>query len=336
MKIAIAKETAQGEKRVLVLPNEVGKLVEGGNQLFVEKNAGEGMYIYDRDYEKVGAKIVSDRKELFGKSDLLVKLKVPTPEEFGLLENNILLSMFHHEQNKDHIYFLGKSKSKAVELESIINDAGERLIDATDITGAIGVLYSCQHLNKMPQDSKVLILGYGRVGSGAIRMCNQLGMNAKILRKSEYSHINHFLGDKDLLINAISWPKEERENKRYIVRTEMLDLLNPGAVILDLSVDFPNPIQTCRPTSISNPYYVERGKVHIGIYGYPGLVPVSSSERYSSQVLPIISEIACNKGLRGIEKRGELGKYINKAIVDPLKFDWKNMKPEELKGSLIE
>ncbi len=336
MRISIVKETNQGETRVMMLPQEVSKLIEQRHEVFVEKNAGSRIFIYDKSYEEVGAKIIEDRGKLFRESDLIVKLKAPTEIEFNLLENNLLFSMLHHEQNPDYVYFLGKSKCKAIEIESIFNDAKERLVDATDITGEIGVLYAVQHLKKMPQDSNVLMLGYGRVGSGAIKMCNKLDMNIKILRREEYSNIEHFLKYKDLLINAISWTKEEREKKRYLVKKEMIDLMNPGAVIVDLAVDFPNPIETCRPTSLNNPYYFERRKIHIGIYGYPGLVPISCSKRYSKQVLPLILEIANNGGLENICERGEIGKYISKAIVDPEKKNWNEIKPKELNQSFIE
>lgn len=336
MKISISKETNQGETRVIMLPDEVSKLVKQGHEVFIEKNAGAQIFIYDKSYENAGAKIIEDRKKLFGESDLIVKLKVPTEIEFNLLDNNLLFSMLHHEQNPLYIYYLGKNKCKAIEIESIFNDAKERLVDATDITGEVGVLYATRHLKKMPQESNVLMLGYGRVGSGAIKMCNKLDMNIKILRREEYSNIKHFLKNKDLLINAISWPEEERKKESYLVKKEMIDLMNPGAVILDLAVDFPNPIETCRPTSLNNPYYIERGKTHIGIYGYPGLVPISSSKKYSKQVFPIVLEIANNKGLENICERGELGKYISKAIINPEKMNWNKFKPKKLIHSYIE
>ena len=105
----------------------------------------------------------------------------------------------------------------------------------------------------------------------------------------------------------------------------MINLLNHNAVILDLSVDYPNPIQTCRPTTINNPYYIEEGKIHVSIYGYPGLVPVSSSKRYSAQVLPLVLEIANNNGLEGLCNKGDLGKFISNAIVDPEELKWRTL-----------
>ena len=336
MKISIVKETYSGEERVLMLPEHVGELVGAGHDVFVEKDAGAKIAIYDRAYEEKGATVIVDRKELFGGSDMVVKLKAPSEEEFALLDNNILFSMLHHNQNPEHVYYLGKNGAKAVEIESVFDGVGRRLVDATDITGEVGVLYAVHHMKKMPQDSKALILGYGRVGSGAISMCNKLGIESKILRKEEYIHIKHFLEGKDLLVNAISWPEEDRENKRYLVTEDMIGLMNPHGVVLDLSVDFPNPIQTCRPTTLNNPFYREKDRVHIGIYGYPGLVPISSAKRYSGQVLPIVREIADNNGLDGLEERSDIGRYISRAIVDPDKLSWRDLEPKEVEKSFIE
>lgn len=298
------------------------------------KNAAFALGCFDRDYEAAGAKIVTNRGTLFGDSDLVVKLKAPAAQEFALLNGNMLFSMLHHEQNPDYVKELGRRGVVAVEMESIKNDAGERLVDATDITGEIGVLYACQHLRVMPQDARALVLGYGRVGSGAISMASKLGMDVKILRKAEYPHIAHFLKGTDLLVNAITWPAHERERKHYVVTEDMLDLMSPNGVVLDLSVDFPNPIQTARPTSLSNPWYIEHRKVHIGIYGYPGLVPVSCTRRYSAQILPVVKAIANHGSLDDIGSVDELGKAIANATVRPEELGWRDIatKPQTEKS----
>lgn len=339
MIIAIPMETAEHEIRVALLPDAVQTLVKAGHEVWVEKNAAFSLGHFDREYESVGAKIITDRAKLFGESHLVVKLKAPSAQEFALLNNNLLFSMLHHEQNPEYVQELGRHGVVAVEMESLKNDAHERLVDATDITGEVGVLYACQHLRVMPQDARALVLGYGRVGSGAIAMASKLGMDVKILRKTEYPHLSHFLTGVDLLINAISWPAEERAKKKYLVTQEMLDQMNPHSVVLDLSVDYPNPIQTSRPTTLSNPWYREHGKVHIGIYGYPGLVPVSCTRRYSAQILPIVRAIADHGSLDAIESVDDLGRFIARATVRPETLNWRtiaNPIEEELEKSYIE
>jgi len=90
----------------------------------------------------------------------------------------------------------------------------------------------------------------------------------------------------------------------------MLSLLNDGAIILDLSVDFPNPIECCRPSPHSQPVYTVDGVKCMSIYGYPRLAPVSSSQQYSKQILPIVLKIASTPFTK-------LPKSIRGAIVNP-------------------
>ena len=336
MKICIAKETAPLEERVIIRPQEVLELTRSGHEVIVEKSAGIGVNFTDQDYEGAGARVVEDRLALYRDAELLVKLKAPSADEFGMLGKNILLSMLHYQQNPVYLYHLGKNDVIAIALELIKNLAGERMIDATDITAEAGVLYATRHLKKIVSETNVLILGYGRVGSGAISICNKLGMNVKILRKEEYRHIKRFLTGKDILINTIAWPVAEKKGQ-YLIRRDMLKLMNMGAIVLDLSVDFPSPIETCKPTTLSNPWYVEEGVIHIGIYGYPGLVPVSCTERYSRQILPIVKMVADNHGVKGLSTRSSLGKFIAKAVVIPGKRGWEKYAPQDIsQQSLIE
>lgn len=337
MRISVAKETAPLEERVILRPQEVAEIVRQGHTVMVEKCAGVGVHFLDKDYENAGALVVEDRLKLYREAEMLVKLKVPSPEEFGLLGRNILFSMLHHQQNPVHLYHLGRNDVAGVEMESIKNAAGERLVDATDMTGEAGVIYALRHLKKIPSETSALVLGYGRVGSSAIKMCNILGIQTKLLRKAEYPHVEHFIKGRDLVINAIAWPEDEQQGHKFVVRREMLKLMNPGGVVLDLAVDFPSPIETSMPTNLSNPWYVESGIIHIAIYGYPGLVPISSTKRYSTQILPAILLIAGNNGLSGLESFGDLGVALSKAVVDPHRQDWARHAPRDvLVGSRIE
>ncbi|MDP8234714.1 MAG: hypothetical protein P9M06_07990 [Candidatus Saelkia tenebricola] len=314
MDIGIAKENGlkNSERRAILLPDEVKRLVEAGNQVFVEKGLGSGIYISDENYKGAGAKIVAEQKNIFNKS-IVVKLKPPLPEEFKLLKNNILFSMLHAEQNPQYIQALKKTNSKAIAMELIRDNAGERPLQCSDMCGEQGMIMAFHLAEKSPSDCNVLVLGYGDVASGALRVAFSLGDNVKIVRKKEYRYIKGLLCDKDIVINGIQWPKEKRQKKEYLITRDMLSLLNNGAIILDLSVDFPNPIEVCRPSLPNTPVYIVDGVSCISIYGYPKLVPVSSSMRYSKQALPILLEIASTP-------LDELSKSIKDAIINPVDF----------------
>jgi alanine dehydrogenase len=317
MDIGIAREISAGGKevRAIMLPREVRRIVEEGHRVFAEKALGLRMGITDAEYRDAGAIITRDRKKIFTK-DILVKLKPPLPDEFKMMRNNILFSMLHAEQNPKFVEMMDRVNVKAVAMELIINRAGERLVQCTDISGEQGMLMSFHIAKKSPSDCKVIVLGYGAISSGALRIAYSLGADVRILRKKEYIHAKHFIRHADIVVNGIAWPKEKRDNKEYIITKNMLKLMNPFGVILDLSVDFPNPIETCHPTLINNPTYVVDGVTHISIFGYPGLAPISSSARYSRQVLPLLLKIA------SVKKLSRLPHYLKKAIIDPEVFEF--------------
>jgi len=344
MIICVPKEAYPLEKRVIMLPSAVRKLVERGHAVFVQNDAGAGIDIPDSDYAQAGAQLLVDPRELYAlagspgkKMGLVVKLKAPLPDEFSLMKNCILFSMFHSEQNPRHVYYAGLQGLMVVEMERVRNARNERLVTQTRLTGEAGILYSLTHSKKMPYDMQAVILGYGNVSSGAIGMCSRLGITYKIIRKSEFRFMGEYIKEADLLVNGIAWPMKARQKRRYIVTREQIRNSPLNLIVLDLSVDFPNPIETIRPTTYTQPYYIEEGRVHISIYGYPGLFPETSSKIYSEQVLPLVMTIADNEGLEKIGRRGELGKIIRRAVFDAGKLDWENYRPPDIRrGSKIE
>jgi len=315
MNIGIAREVAARgkETRAILLPREVKRLVEERHKVLVEKGLGIRMCIKDSEYREAGAMVTKDRTKIF-KQDIVVKLKPPLPEEFKLMKKNILFSMLHAEQNPKYVKMLKKSGAKAIAMELINNGAGERLVQCTDIAGEQGMIMAFHLAKKSPKDCKVLVLGYGAISSGALKIAFSLGSKVKILKKREFKYIRHFLRSADIVVNGITWPKEKRDNKEYIITRNMLKLMSRGGVVLDLSVDFPNPIQSCRPTLIDHPTYVVDGITHISIFGYPALAPFSSAMRYSRQVLPLLLKIARSRGI------DRLPYYLKKAVIDPDTF----------------
>lgn len=344
MRICIPKEAYPLEKRVILLPSAVQQLREKNHDIYVQSGAGSGIDISDEAYLSAGATMLVDPRELYAiasavdeKPGMIMKVKAPLENEFSLMKDTILFCMFHSEQNPKNTYYAGLQNLIVVEMEQIRDHKNERLINQTRMTGEAGVLYALRHSKKMPYDMKAVVLGYGNVSSGAVSVCSKLGIEYKILRKSEFKYVGEYLKEADLLINGIAWPESARQKREYVVTREHIKNARPNLIILDLSVDFPNPIETIKPTDYSVPYYEEEKRIHISVYGYPGLFPETSSKIYSEQALPMALLIADNEGLRGIGNRGDLGAAIKKAILDPKKMDWEKYKPVDVTaGSKIE
>jgi len=317
MNIGIAREIAARGKeiRVILLPREVKRIVEEGHSVLAERDLGKRLHVDDEKYREVGASITRNRAKVF-RQDIVVKLKPPLPQEFRLMRNNLLFSMLHAEQNTRYVGMLGKAGAKAIAMELIKNSAGERLIQCTDIAGEQGMIMAFHLARKSPKDCKILVLGYGAISSGALDVAFSLGAQVKILRKAEFRYIRHFMRGVDIVVNGIAWPREKRDAGEYFITRPMLGLMNKDGIILDLSVDCPNIIETCHQTAIDRPTYVVNGITHISIFGYPVLAAATSAKRYSRQVLPILLKIASAKRL------GRLPLYLKKAVIDPETFEY--------------
>jgi len=132
IEIGIPKETgANGyENRVMLLPEEVKKLIDLGHNVFVERDAAKRIFVEDKFYSSVGAKILDEPKEIFSKR-IVVKLKAPSNEEFNMLNNNLLFSMLHAEQNPEYLQKFKENNVNAIAMEMICNKHGDRFVDCT-------------------------------------------------------------------------------------------------------------------------------------------------------------------------------------------------------------
>lgn len=316
MNIGIAREIAARGKevRVILLPREVGRIVEEGHSVLAEKGLGQRLHVDDEKYREAGATITRDRARIF-RQDIVVKLKPPLPQEFRLMKNNLLFSMLHAEQNAGYVRMLERAGARAIAMELIKNSAGERLIQCTDIAGEQGMIMAFHLARKSPKDCKILVLGYGAVSSGALNIAFSLGAQVKILRKREFRYIRYFMRGVDIVVNGIAWPKEKRDAGEYLITRPMLKLMDKGGIILDLSVDCPNIIETCHQTLIDKPTYAVDGITHICIFGYPVLAAATSVKRYSRQVLPVLLKIA------SVKRLDRLPLYLKKAAIDPETFN---------------
>ncbi len=270
--IGIPKESHPGETRRMLLPKDAEKLNYG---------------IFNIVYED--SKVWT--KEKIFAQDMVLKLKMPTHDEIKLMKDNILFCMIHAAQNPKYVKWIREGNLTAIAIEKV-TDGVQRLIDCTAETGIAGMLYAFHLARKVPSECKVLCLGYGSVATGALKIAFQLGANVHILRRSQFKNVRNYLFGADIVINALSWPTEwikDISNHRLIKRGD-LGVMHPDGVILDLSVDYPSPIETCRPTTLKNPTYQVDGITHCCIYGYPALVPMTSSRIYSAQIKRILDE----------------------------------------------
>jgi alanine dehydrogenase len=341
MEIGVPKETKDREFRVGLTPSSVRVLSEKDSIVFVETNAGLGSGFSDRDYLLAGAKIVS-KNEAWDR-ELIIKVKEPLPQEYQYLRaNQILFTYLHLAADRTLTETLIRAGTTAIAYETVELTNGKLplLSPMSVIAGRLSVQFGSHYLEKQQGGRGVLlggfpgvaagnvvILGGGIVGTEAAKIA--VGMGAKVtildvsvdrlsyletlfgsrveLLYSNSTNIENCVLDADLLIGAVLILGRKAP---ILVGKKLVEKMRSGAVIIDVAIDQGGCIETLRPTSHSNPSYIEAGVVHIGIPNMPGAVPRTSTQALNNSTLPYVLKLA-EKGLKALETDSALAKGVN-------------------------
>jgi len=337
MKIGVPREVKTHEYRVGMTPHSVKAYVKSGHRVLVEKGAGVGSGYEDAEYKDAGAAIVTDKAELFRDSEMIVKVKEPLPEEFGLFHaGQILFTYLHLAASKELANELIKRKVTGVAYETI--ELPDRslpcLTPMSEIAGRLAVQEGAKYLEKefggrgillggVPgvQRGKVSILGGGVVGTNACKIAVGIGANVTVLdinaKRLAYlddifgssittlyateANVEQALRESDIVIGAVLVAGETAP--RLITR-QHLSIMQHGAVIVDVAIDQGGCAETSKPTTHADPIYIVDNVVHYCVANMPGAVARSSTIALTSVTLPYGLMIA-NQGLAAAAKANE-------------------------------
>jgi alanine dehydrogenase len=344
MKIGVVKEIKNQEYRVGLTPAGVKELIKFNHQILVEAGAGLGSGFEDADYIQQGATIAATVKEVYSSCDLIVKVKEPLPEEYGMLKKNqILFTYLHLAASESLTQSLLASGVIGIAYETVEKSDGSLplLIPMSEVAGKMAIQQGAKYLEKSQggrgvllggvigvAPAMVLILGAGIVGINAAKMAAGLGANvilmdnniARLRQVAEYMpanvttilsneyNIEQYAYRADLIIGAVLIPGGKAP---LLIKKEMLKNIKKGTVLIDVAVDQGGCIETCKVTSHDNPIYTLEGIVHYGVPNIPGAVPITSTMALTGVTLPYLLQIA-NKGwLKACEDNNELAKGLN-------------------------
>ena len=344
MIIGTPKEIKNHESRVGLNTASVGSLVDSGHKVYIEKNAGIKSGFSDDDYKKAGAEILSTAKEIYSKSEFIVKVKEPQKEEFSLIQNHqTLFTYFHFSSSKSLTEAMMKSKATCIAYETVETSDKKLplLTPMSEVAGRMAVQQGAKYLEK-PQlgkgkliggvpgvaPAKVIIIGAGIVGTEAAKMAAGLGaqvilfdINLERLRylsevlpknviplySSREAIINH-LSTCDVIIGSVLVPGAKAPK---IITKNMLDKMESGTVLVDVAVDQGGCFETCRETTHQEPVYLIDGKVHYCVTNIPGAVPMTSTNALNNATLSYIQLIANLGWEKACKKNQALNKGLN-------------------------
>ena len=344
MLVGVPKEVKDHEFRVAVTPSGVREYVNRGHGILVQRGAGAGSGFSDDDYAAAGATIVNDAPEVFARAELIVKVKEPVSFEYDLLRpGQILFTYLHLAADEPLTRALLRNGVRAVAYETVQLDNGvlPLLTPMSEVAGRMAVQVGAHYLEKenggrgtllagIPgvPGAEVAVVGGGVVGMNAALIA--LGMGADVvivdlsldrLRQldtllhgrihtlvSNIHNISQAVKRADLVIGAVLLPGAKAPK---VVSEEMVASMRPGSVIVDVAIDQGGCIATARPTTHSDPVYVEYGVTHYCVTNMPGAVPRTSTIGLANATLPYCLELADLGLVQAAARDAALARGIN-------------------------
>ncbi|MBU5292934.1 alanine dehydrogenase [Anaerosalibacter bizertensis] len=330
MIVGIAKEIKNNEYRVACTPNGVKEFVKRGHTVLVEKDAGIGSGFSNEEYIAQGAEIVETAEELYKRLELIYKVKEILEEEYKYLrEDLIVFTYIHSNAHREQTDKFLESKAIGIAYEDVYDRNGgfpllkpmseiagkggfiAALNFSQSIHGGNGLMLARVHGVRTPE---ITIIGAGNAGLGAAELAAAFGNKVTILdvNTDNLEHAKHILPPNvellysdeqnlinclkrtDVLMNCILWPKWRTD---HLVSREMLKLMKPNSLIVDVSCDDNGAIETSRSTSHDDPVYVEEGITHYVVDNIPAAFPQTSTYSLCNATLPFALQIA-DKGVK--------------------------------------
>ncbi len=341
MKIGVVKEIKDKENRVALTPAGAAALVQAGHSIYVQEGAGLGSGFSDHEYLQAGAAVVS--VETAWDADLVIKVKEPLESEYGFLKGQMLFTYFHLAGVTPHLTeVLLDRGTTALAYETLEDERGKLplLAPMSAVAGNMAVTMGSYYLAKFNGGKgmqlgtvlgktygKVVIIGDGVVGRHAARTAAGMGTQVFIggrhieratdLRRATFETVEFFLStpdniarltqEADLVVGAVLLPGAKAPR---VVTEETVKRMQPGSVIVDVSIDQGGCIETSQPTSHSEPVFEKHGVIHYCVTNMPGAYPRTSTLALTTATLPYALKLA-NHGLDVLREDPGFAKAVN-------------------------
>jgi len=344
MIIGVPREIKPNENRVSLVPAGAELLKQHGHTVLVETDAGLGSGFSDDEYQSIGAEVLNSPSDIYNRADMILKVKEPLPAEYEHIhEGQIVFTYFHFAASRQLTDAMIKSKCIAIAYETVQNASGSLplLEPMSEVAGRMSIQVGAKHLEKVyggkgillggvpgVKPGNVVILGGGIVGINAATIAAGFGARVSILDinldrmrylnevmpknvitiMSNPANVRSAISEADLVIGAVLIPGAKAPS---LITRDMLKLMRPGSVIVDVAVDQGGCVETIKPTTHENPTYEIDGVIHYGVANIPGAVPMTSTRALTNATLPYALQIA-NNGFEDVcEKNHALAKGVN-------------------------
>jgi alanine dehydrogenase len=346
MIIGIPKEIKNNENRVALTPAGVAEFKKQDHSVYVQKGAGENSGFTDEAYKTAGAEILPTIEAIYSIAEMIIKVKEPIASEYPLIKKDQLLFTYFHFASSEpltHAMIERGAVCLAYETVEKTDRSLPLLVPMSEVAGRMSIQEGAKYLEKPLKGkgillggvpgvppAKVLVLGGGIVGTQAAKMAAGFGarvviMDVSLARLRHLADImpanvttvmsNHYniceaIAEADLVIGAVLIPGAKAP---HLITRDMLKLMSPGTVVVDVAVDQGGCIETCKPTTHEDPTFIIDDIVHYCVANMPGAVPYTSTLALTNATLPYALQLA-NKGWKkACADNEELKKGLNVA-----------------------
>ena len=344
MQIGVLKEIKTEENRVSMTPSGVEILARAGHRVMIEQGAGLGSGFDDDQYRAAGAEIAATPEAIYAQAELVLHVKEPQPQEYGMIRpGQVLFTYFHFAASESLTRAMLASGAVCIAYETVTDRQGTLplLTPMSEVAGRMAAQEAARCLERTQggrgvllggvtgvEPAVVLVLGGGMVGTEAARIASGLGASVYLLDlslprlrhlaetlpknciplMSSPAAIRELLPRADAVIGAVLI--HGARTPRLITR-EMLALLRPGAVLVDVAIDQGGCFETSRPTTHDQPVYEVDGILHYCVGNMPGAVPLTSTRALTNATLPYVRTLADRGWRRAVQEDPGLGAGVN-------------------------
>ena len=344
MIIGVPKEIKNNENRVGMTPSGVQEMTKHGHTVYVQANAGVNSGFSDDAYTAAGAKILPTIEDVYAIAEMIVKVKEPIASEYALVrKGQLVFTYFHFASSEPLTKAMVESGAVCCAYETV--ERKDRslplLVHISEVAGRMAVQEGCYFLERprggkgklmggVPgvKPAKVFVIGAGIVGTAAARTAAGMGAdvticdislprlayltdvmprNVKTLMSSEYN-IREELKTADLVVGSVLIPGAKAPK---LVTRDMLSIMQPGCVLVDVAIDQGGCFETSRPTTHEEPTYYVDGILHYCVANIPGAVPYTSTLALTNATLPYALQLADKGWQKACADNEELRKGLN-------------------------
>lgn len=367
MIIGVPKEIKNNENRVALTPAGTQELVKRGHTVLIQSAAGNGSGFSDDQYAQAGATLAQGAAEVFSQTEMIMKVKEPIEQEYKLIhKDQLVFTYFHFASHEQLTKAMMTSGAVCLAYETVerTDTSLPLLIPMSEVAGRMSIQEGAKYLEKpmkgrgillggVPgvKPAKVLILGGGVVGTNAAKIASGMGADVTIadvninrLRylddvmpknvhttvSNEYT-IREMIKDCDLIIGGVLIPGAKAPK---LITRDMLKLMRPGTVLVDVAIDQGGCIETCSPTTHEDPIFIIDDVVHYCVANMPGAVPYTSTLALTNATLPYAIRLANQGWKKACQESSELrlglnvinGEVVYKAVADAFSFPYTDVK----------